>query len=130
MSIDQDASQAFDTEMLDESHPAHVSGQVVNLHGPLDSPDGVLLFAQIHREAFHTRHALIPLRQGFAVDGADPPVPQFVEVTGKGARDEASCTSDDDEIVLVQVPTDLQLRFRSHFEIPQNRTRDSPDRGG
>ena len=53
--VDQNAAQALDAKALDEAHAAHVSGQVIDLGGAFDGPDGVFFFAQVHREAIPRR---------------------------------------------------------------------------
>ena len=53
------------------------------------------------REAFHAGHALVPFRQGLAVDGADAGVAQVVKVAGQRAGDEAAGAGDDDQVVAL-----------------------------
>ena len=80
MRVHQDAAQALHAEVLDESHAAHVGREVIDLHGAFHGLDGVGLLAEVHRQAFHARYALVPFRQRLAVDGADAREAQVVKI--------------------------------------------------
>ncbi len=100
--------------MLDEAHAAHIRGEVVNFRGAGDGADGVLVLAQIQRQRFDARHALVPHRQRLAVDGADAGVTELVEVAGQRARDEPAGARNDDQIVTVQAAVYSQFRVVLH----------------
>jgi len=69
MGVDEDAAQALDPKVLDEPHAAHVCREVVDFDGPLTGANGILVIAQIHAQAFDTRHALIPFGNVVAAVG-------------------------------------------------------------
>ena len=110
--VDEDAAQALHAKTLDEAHPAHIGGEVVYLYRALDGADGVLLLAQVHGEAFHAGHALVPFRQRLAVDGADARVAKVVEVTSQRACDKPAGAPDDDQVVEMGLSLDGNSRFR------------------
>ena len=85
MGVDQDAAQAFDPEALDETHAAHIGGQVVDFHRAFDRPDAVVFLAQVHAQTFDARHALVPVGQRLLVDGADAG-----EALGRGSSGSAT----------------------------------------
>ena len=52
-------------------HAAHIRRQIVDLHGALTGGHAILLHAQIHAQALHPRHPLIPFRQRLPINGPD-----------------------------------------------------------
>ena len=113
--VDQYAAQAFHAEVLDEAHAAHVRGEIVNFRRVFDSPHRIRLLAQIHREALHARNALVPIRQGFAIDGPDRDSPGN-ENSGPATADEPTA-GNDDQVMAIELAIDLYLRVALHGEI-------------
>jgi len=99
--VDEDAAQALDPEALDEAHPAHVCGKVVDFASAFDCTDTVVILAQVHRQALHAGRTLVPLGQWLLIDRANAREALIVEVARQCASDEAARASDDDEIILV-----------------------------
>ena len=102
MRVDQDAPQALDAEPLDETHAAHVRGQVIDLDGALAGPLAVVLFLEVHAQALDARHPLVPFGQRLFVDRADPRESLVVEVSRQGPGDESAGAGDDDLVILVE----------------------------
>ena len=90
MGIDQYAAQTFHAETLDESHPAHVGGQVVDLDGAFAGPPTGRRLAQIEAERLDTGHHLVPVRKRFLVDGPDSRETLFLEIADQGSSNESS----------------------------------------
>src|SRR5262245_46250381 len=103
MGIDQHIPQTLDAEPLNESHAAHVRGEVVDLRGAVDSVPAVRLEAQVEAETLGLRQALKPLRQRLLVDGANAAKSALVEVAHEGSADEAPRPCDHDHVVCCSI---------------------------
>src|ERR1022692_2275290 len=112
--VDQNAAQALDAKVFDESHAAHVGGQIIDLCGAFDGLDGMVFLAQVQRKALHAGHPLVPFRQGLAVDGPDAAVAQIVKIPGERAGDEAARARDDDQIVAADFAVDSYFGIHFH----------------
>jgi hypothetical protein len=99
MGVDQDAAQTLDAEKLDESHPAHVGFEVIDLHRTIHSANGVLFFTQVERETFRAFHPLIPIVQRLAIDGANPRESKFAEMARERSANESAGAGDYDLVV-------------------------------
>ncbi len=60
MRIDQDAAQTLHPVFLDETHPAHISRQVVNLDRAFRRSAAVVALTQVQRERLNTWNPLVP----------------------------------------------------------------------
>ncbi len=70
MRVDSHAEHTQGLVVLDEAHPAHVGGEVVDLVGALEGTVAVVLLPQVERPVVRLRKLLEPLVGGFDVDGA------------------------------------------------------------
>lgn len=79
MGVDQNAQHAEGLVVLDETHAAHVGGEVVDLGAAVDGLIAMSLVAKVQDQIFGFGKQLIPLAEGFSIDGPDA-VPFFREV--------------------------------------------------
>ncbi len=70
MHVDAHAEHAEGLVVLDEAHPAHVGGEVVDLIGALQGAVAVVFLAQVEGSVVRLGKLLEPLVGGLDVDGA------------------------------------------------------------
>src|SRR5438874_12421417 len=95
MRVDEDRQHAPSLVGLDEPHPAHIRGQVIDGAGALDCPLTSLRFAEVHYQVFGFGEHLMPLFERLDVDGPNPS-PLFKEFAHEVSTDEATPARDDD----------------------------------
>jgi hypothetical protein len=71
MSVDQDATQAFDAEPFDKSHATHVRREIINLRGALTNAIAIFLLAAIKAKILGLWHAQVPLANWFLIYRSD-----------------------------------------------------------
>ncbi len=69
--VGEDAQHAKGFVVLDEAHAAHVGSELEDDFGACGGPEAALFVLEIEGEAFYVIGYLVPLVQGFDVDGAD-----------------------------------------------------------
>ena len=102
MGIDENASETFYAEPLDEAHPAHVGGQVIDFDRAVTHPPAGFLVATIEMQILHPWDAQVPVVKWLLVHRPDPREAPFVEVCRQIASDETAGTGDGDEVVFPQ----------------------------
>ena len=102
MRVDENRAQAFDAEAFDETHAAHVGGEVIDFHRAFADALAVVLVAHVEAEVLHAGHMQIPLVKRLLVHRADVGETLLLEIKGEVAGDESARAGDDDQIVLLQ----------------------------
>ena len=69
--VDENAAQAFDAKALDETHAAHVGGEVIDFHRSCATAMAVGLTAYVEAEILHAGNVDIPLVKRLLVHRAD-----------------------------------------------------------
>src|SRR5271165_2166085 len=100
MGVNQHREHTKSFVLLDESHAAHVGGEIVDITGALGRCFAVLLFIQIQREILNVSVSLVPMRQRLDIDGANTFVALRPQGSNKSATDKATGAGDKDEIVM------------------------------
>ena len=95
-------AQAFDAETLDETHAAHVGGEVIDFHRAFADALAIVLDAHVEAEVLHAGHVQIPFVKRLLVHRADVGEAFFGEIQGEVAGDESAGAGDDDQVVLFQ----------------------------
>ncbi len=93
--VDQHAEHAEGAVVFDEAHAAHVGGEVIDDFGALERFIASGFFLEIELEVFDVGEFLIPLVEGFDVDGADVGVALGEEVGHEMTADETAGAADD-----------------------------------
>ena len=102
MRVDENGAQAFDAETLDETHAAHVGGEIVNFHRAFADALAVVLVAHVQAEVLHAGNVQIPFVKRLLVHRADVGEAFVLEIQREVAGDESARAGDDDQIVLLQ----------------------------
>jgi hypothetical protein len=98
MRVDEDGDHAPCLVGLDESHAAHVAGEVVDV---LDAVDGVAASVErpkIGNAVVRVREHLVPLVERFQIDGPNLREPVLAEVANQPTADESPRTRDEDGV--------------------------------
>lgn len=74
MGVDQNGEHAESFVMLDETHSAHVSGEVVDFVRAPGSDFAAFFKVEVENQVLDVIETLIPIFQRLAIDGADVPV--------------------------------------------------------
>ena len=111
--VDENGAQAFHAETLDETHAAHVGGQVIDFHRAFADALAVVLVAHVQAEVLHAGNVQIPFVKRLLVHRADVGEALFLEIQGQVAGDESARAGDDDQIILLQRRVFFHDSFRS-----------------
>ena len=98
MGIDEDGEHAEPLVELNESHAAHVGGEIVDLVTALHGGEAGGLLLKIHRQILGCRKALTPVRFGLTVHGADM-MPFLQELADKMSADKTAGPGDENSFV-------------------------------
>ena len=93
--VDEDAEHAEGFVVFDEAHAAHVGGEVVDDFGVFADELAGVDALDVHDEVFDVSVELIPVVEGFLVDGADVGVSLLLEEFDEVAADESAGSGDD-----------------------------------
>ncbi len=93
--VDQDAEHAEGFVVFDETHAAHVGGEVVDDGGVFERGLAIFEAAEIELQVLDFGEALIPLFDGFDIDGSDVGVTAFEQIADEVATDEPTAAADD-----------------------------------
>ena len=118
MGVDEDAAQALHPEPLDETHATHVGGQVVDFRRSFDSPDAVVLLAQVHAQTGDARHPLVPVGKWFLVNRPNAGEPFVMEIAGQRPADEPTGSGNHEQVILVHGRTVRGTLQHIHFGSP------------
>jgi hypothetical protein len=99
--VDQHRQHAQRLVVLDEPHPAHVGGVVVDGVGALERRVAVRLVVQVENQVLHVLEALVPPRLGLDVHAPQPGVPLPTKVRNQVAADEAATATYYDQVIFV-----------------------------
>ena len=102
--VDQHGEHAQRLVVLDESHAAHVGGEVVDLKRAAGCDFAIFLEVQVQREILHVVEALVPLTNRLDIHGADLPEAPFSKVGHQAAADETPGAGDHGEFVFHYTP--------------------------
>lgn len=86
---------------FDETHAAHVSGEVVDVVGAFERRHAVVAQGQVQLEVLDIGVDLVPLALWLDVNRAHPGVALVEEALDEVPTDEAAAAGNDNEIVLV-----------------------------
>jgi len=114
--VDENRAQTFHAEPLDETHAAHVGGEIVNFHRALADAMAVGLVAHVQADVLHAGNVQIPLVKRLLVHRADVGEAFFREIAGEVAADEPAGAGDDDQVVLLQRGVLFNYAFRCFHE--------------
>jgi hypothetical protein len=92
--VDQDREHAQRLVVLDEAHPAHVGGEVVDAVRPLERPVAGIPQGEIELDALGRVKPLMPFLERLQVDGEDV-VTSVEEIRHEVATYETACSRDD-----------------------------------
>ena len=98
MGVNQYAQHAKRLVVLDETHPAHICGEIINDARIPQRHFAFVLALEVQHEALHTRKNLKPLVHRLHIDGADGAMSLAQEVGNKMAADKATGAADNDQI--------------------------------
>ena len=102
MRVDEHAAEAFHTETFDETHAAHVGGQIVYHHRAFAGALAVPLLAHVQREILCVGNMQIQLVKRFLVHRTDVGETPLLEIERKVAGNEAAGAGDYNQIILLQ----------------------------
>ena len=88
---------------LDEAHTPHICGKIVNPARTLTNGARPVFVLQIANNALDVSELLVPLMRWLYINCTDALVTIFVEITDKMAADKTTGTSNDDQVVRVQL---------------------------
>jgi len=100
MGVHQHTQHAKRFIVMDESHAAHVGGQLENDVKPASSPPARRQIAKVASQIFDVGRRLVPFLQRLNVDRADNIDSLGQQVLDEVAANEASSTADSDSLVL------------------------------
>src|SRR5579862_9550811 len=101
MSVDENTAQAFDAKPLNEAHPTHVRGEIVDLHCTFADTVAIGLVADIQRNVLNLRHGQIPLVQRLLVHGPNASETFVLEIKREIAANETSAARDHDQVIFL-----------------------------
>src|SRR4029077_16152626 len=101
MSIDENASQALDSEALDKSHSAHIASQVVNFRSAFAYTLTGFFVAAVEAKVFHFRKTQMPVANGLLVHGTNSCETFIPKILHQVAADDAARTRNGDYGVLL-----------------------------
>ena len=96
MSVDEDAEHAEGAIILDETHSAHVSREIVNDTRAFEGAIAGFFFLQIELLVIDAREKLIPFVEGFDVHRTDVRMALLQQVSDQVASDESASAANDD----------------------------------
>jgi hypothetical protein len=94
MRVDQHAEHAERLVVLDEAHPSHVGGEIVDFAGARDRLLACFPPPEVELQVLRLGEALMPLLQRFDIDRADAKAVRE-ETSSEVAADEAAGAADD-----------------------------------
>jgi hypothetical protein len=103
MRVDEDREHTERLIVLDESHAAHVCGQVINQGRPFDGLLGGFLFAKIENHIFDIIELLVPSAERLDIDRAKIGVALPPEIGNEMAADESASAADDNFLIRAHV---------------------------
>src|SRR5438034_4949266 len=101
MSVDQNATQAFDAEPFDEPHATHVRCEIINFRRVLTNELTIFLPAAIKAKIFGLWHAQVPFANWFLIHRPDSCKTFVAEIFHQIPTNKATCTGYDDKFVLL-----------------------------
>src|ERR1700750_1163630 len=99
--VDEDREHAQGFVLLDEAHPAHVCGEIVDLRRAAGSDFAVFLQVEIEADIFDVVESLIPLMKRFNVDRADRRAASAPQIRDESTADETTCAGYDNSAVRI-----------------------------